>query len=75
MSVIGQLAECQYNHGIMSVFLQVSKGSANVLSKYSVLQQKEAQNLEVVAFCEDISKWVMIFLFKAYFVDLPVWAG
>ncbi|XP_067275097.1 phosphatidylinositol 4-phosphate 3-kinase C2 domain-containing subunit alpha [Pseudorasbora parva] len=35
---------------------QVSKGSANVLSKYSVLQQKEAQNLEVVAFCEDISK-------------------
>lgn len=47
----------------LSVFLQVSKGSANVLSKYSVLQQKEAQNLEVVAFCEDISKWVMIFLF------------
>lgn len=35
---------------------QVSKGNANVLSKYSVLQQKEAQNLEVVAFCEDISK-------------------
>ncbi|XP_039539857.1 phosphatidylinositol 4-phosphate 3-kinase C2 domain-containing subunit alpha isoform X2 [Pimephales promelas] len=35
---------------------QVSKGNANELSKYSVLQQKEAQNLEVVAFCEDISK-------------------
>ncbi|XP_065139171.1 phosphatidylinositol 4-phosphate 3-kinase C2 domain-containing subunit alpha [Paramisgurnus dabryanus] len=35
---------------------QVNKGSANVLSKYSVLKGKEAQNLEVVAFCEDISK-------------------
>jgi len=46
----------QYNYGIMFVFLQVSKGNANELSKYSVLQQKEAQNLEVVAFCEDISK-------------------
>nr|XP_021330104.1 phosphatidylinositol 4-phosphate 3-kinase C2 domain-containing subunit alpha isoform X3 [Danio rerio]XP_021330105.1 phosphatidylinositol 4-phosphate 3-kinase C2 domain-containing subunit alpha isoform X3 [Danio rerio] len=35
---------------------QVNKGSTNVLSKYSALQEKEAQNLEVVAFCEDISK-------------------
>lgn len=35
---------------------QVSEGSANALSKYSALQEKEAQNLEVVAFCEDISK-------------------
>uniref|UniRef100_A0A673GUG3 Phosphatidylinositol 4-phosphate 3-kinase C2 domain-containing subunit alpha-like n=1 Tax=Sinocyclocheilus rhinocerous TaxID=307959 RepID=A0A673GUG3_9TELE len=30
--------------------------SANALSKYSILQGNEAQNLEVVAFCEDISK-------------------
>ncbi|XP_050990973.1 phosphatidylinositol 4-phosphate 3-kinase C2 domain-containing subunit alpha [Labeo rohita] len=35
---------------------QVNKGSSNVLSKYSILEGKEAQNLEVVAFCEDISK-------------------
>uniref|UniRef100_A0A8C2DT94 Phosphatidylinositol 4-phosphate 3-kinase C2 domain-containing subunit alpha n=1 Tax=Cyprinus carpio TaxID=7962 RepID=A0A8C2DT94_CYPCA len=28
----------------------------NVLSKYSILEEKEVQNLEVVAFCEDISK-------------------
>ncbi|KAK2894798.1 hypothetical protein Q8A67_012027 [Cirrhinus molitorella] len=35
---------------------QVNKESTNVLSKYSVLEEKEAQNLEVVAFCEDISK-------------------
>uniref|UniRef100_A0A672QJE7 Phosphatidylinositol-4-phosphate 3-kinase catalytic subunit type 2 alpha n=1 Tax=Sinocyclocheilus grahami TaxID=75366 RepID=A0A672QJE7_SINGR len=35
---------------------QVNKGSANALSKYSILQGNEAQNLEVVAFCEDISK-------------------
>lgn len=41
----------------MSVFLQVNKGSTNVLSKY--LEEKEVQNLEVVAFCEDISKWVI----------------
>uniref|UniRef100_A0A672LFC4 Phosphatidylinositol-4-phosphate 3-kinase catalytic subunit type 2 alpha n=1 Tax=Sinocyclocheilus grahami TaxID=75366 RepID=A0A672LFC4_SINGR len=30
--------------------------STNVLSKYSILEKKEGQNLEVVAFCEDISK-------------------
>uniref|UniRef100_A0A8C2DQW5 Phosphatidylinositol 4-phosphate 3-kinase C2 domain-containing subunit alpha n=1 Tax=Cyprinus carpio TaxID=7962 RepID=A0A8C2DQW5_CYPCA len=35
---------------------QVNKGSTNVLSKYSILEEKEVQNLEVVAFCEDISK-------------------
>uniref|UniRef100_A0A8C1JAM7 Phosphatidylinositol-4-phosphate 3-kinase, catalytic subunit type 2 alpha n=1 Tax=Cyprinus carpio TaxID=7962 RepID=A0A8C1JAM7_CYPCA len=35
---------------------QVYKGSTNALSKYSILQGNEAQNLEVVAFCEDISK-------------------
>uniref|UniRef100_A0A673M592 Phosphatidylinositol 4-phosphate 3-kinase C2 domain-containing subunit alpha n=1 Tax=Sinocyclocheilus rhinocerous TaxID=307959 RepID=A0A673M592_9TELE len=35
---------------------QVNKGSTNVLSKYSILEKKEGQNLEVVAFCEDISK-------------------
>jgi len=54
----GHVVECLLisNYGIMFVFLQVSKGNANELSKYSVLQQKEAQNLEVVAFCEDISK-------------------
>ncbi len=46
----------RYNRGFVSVFLQVNKGSTNVLSKYSVLEEKEAQNLEVVAFCEDISK-------------------
>ncbi|XP_042630657.1 phosphatidylinositol 4-phosphate 3-kinase C2 domain-containing subunit alpha-like [Cyprinus carpio] len=46
----------QYNHGFMSVYLQVYKGSTNALSKYSILQGNEAQNLEVVAFCEDISK-------------------
>uniref|UniRef100_A0A673GUK0 Phosphatidylinositol 4-phosphate 3-kinase C2 domain-containing subunit alpha-like n=1 Tax=Sinocyclocheilus rhinocerous TaxID=307959 RepID=A0A673GUK0_9TELE len=32
------------------------RGTANALSKYSILQGNEAQNLEVVAFCEDISK-------------------
>lgn len=47
-----------HNYGF--VFLQVSEGSANALSKYSALQEKEAQNLEVVAFCEDISKWVIV---------------
>ncbi|XP_056621944.1 phosphatidylinositol 4-phosphate 3-kinase C2 domain-containing subunit alpha [Triplophysa dalaica] len=35
--------------------LQGNKGSANVLSKYS-LKGMEAQNIEVIAFCEDISK-------------------
>uniref|UniRef100_A0A672LA67 Phosphatidylinositol-4-phosphate 3-kinase catalytic subunit type 2 alpha n=1 Tax=Sinocyclocheilus grahami TaxID=75366 RepID=A0A672LA67_SINGR len=35
---------------------QINKGSTNVLSKYSILEKKEGQNLEVVAFCEDISK-------------------
>uniref|UniRef100_A0A671S3C1 Phosphatidylinositol 4-phosphate 3-kinase C2 domain-containing subunit alpha-like n=1 Tax=Sinocyclocheilus anshuiensis TaxID=1608454 RepID=A0A671S3C1_9TELE len=30
--------------------------STNVLSKYFILEKKEGQNLEVVAFCEDISK-------------------
>ncbi|TRY58286.1 hypothetical protein DNTS_031053 [Danionella cerebrum] len=35
---------------------EVNKGSANVLLNHSVLKEKEAQNLEVVAFCEDISK-------------------
>ncbi|XP_051581020.1 phosphatidylinositol 4-phosphate 3-kinase C2 domain-containing subunit alpha-like [Myxocyprinus asiaticus] len=35
---------------------QVNKGSVNILSEYSVLHGKEAQNLEVLAFCEDISK-------------------
>ncbi|XP_026086720.1 phosphatidylinositol 4-phosphate 3-kinase C2 domain-containing subunit alpha-like [Carassius auratus] len=35
---------------------QVYKGSTNALSKYSILQGNDAQNLEVVAFCEDISK-------------------
>uniref|UniRef100_A0A3B4BYN7 Phosphatidylinositol 4-phosphate 3-kinase C2 domain-containing subunit alpha n=1 Tax=Pygocentrus nattereri TaxID=42514 RepID=A0A3B4BYN7_PYGNA len=35
---------------------QVSKGSGNIVTKYATLQGKEAQNLEVVAFCEDIAK-------------------
>ncbi|XP_051512306.1 phosphatidylinositol 4-phosphate 3-kinase C2 domain-containing subunit alpha-like [Myxocyprinus asiaticus] len=35
---------------------QDNKGSANELPKYSDLQGKETQNLEVVAFSEDISK-------------------
>ncbi|KTF90623.1 hypothetical protein cypCar_00026004 [Cyprinus carpio] len=37
----------------------VYKGSTNALSKYSILQGNEAQNLEVVAFCEDISNPVI----------------
>ncbi|XP_072552033.1 phosphatidylinositol 4-phosphate 3-kinase C2 domain-containing subunit alpha [Salminus brasiliensis] len=35
---------------------QVSKENGNSLSKYTILQEKDAQNVEVVAFCEDISK-------------------
>ncbi|KAL0967958.1 hypothetical protein UPYG_G00260330 [Umbra pygmaea] len=31
------------------------KGSGKVLAKYSVLEEKDAQNLEVVAFCEDVA--------------------
>ncbi|XP_062402676.1 phosphatidylinositol 4-phosphate 3-kinase C2 domain-containing subunit alpha [Sardina pilchardus] len=34
---------------------QLNKGSAKVLTKYPTLLDKEAQNLEVVAFCEDIA--------------------
>ena len=32
---------------------QLNKGSVKVLTKYPTLLDKEAQNLEVVAFCED----------------------
>uniref|UniRef100_A0A8C1JC91 Phosphatidylinositol-4-phosphate 3-kinase, catalytic subunit type 2 alpha n=1 Tax=Cyprinus carpio TaxID=7962 RepID=A0A8C1JC91_CYPCA len=34
----------------------LTQNITNALSKYSILQGNEAQNLEVVAFCEDISK-------------------
>ncbi|XP_076842145.1 phosphatidylinositol 4-phosphate 3-kinase C2 domain-containing subunit alpha [Brachyhypopomus gauderio] len=35
---------------------QVSKGSGNVLTKYAALQEMDSQDLEVIAFCEDIAK-------------------
>ncbi|KAI4892804.1 hypothetical protein NFI96_017237 [Prochilodus magdalenae] len=35
---------------------QVCKGDRSALTKYATLQVKEAQNLEVIAFCEDVAK-------------------
>ncbi|XP_028842597.1 phosphatidylinositol 4-phosphate 3-kinase C2 domain-containing subunit alpha [Denticeps clupeoides] len=34
---------------------QINKGNEKVLSKYPTLQEKDAQNLEVNAFCEDVA--------------------
>ncbi|XP_030630470.1 phosphatidylinositol 4-phosphate 3-kinase C2 domain-containing subunit alpha [Chanos chanos] len=34
---------------------QLNKGSGSILTKYSILLDKEAQNLEVASFCEDIA--------------------
>uniref|UniRef100_A0A673Z6I2 Phosphatidylinositol 4-phosphate 3-kinase C2 domain-containing subunit alpha n=1 Tax=Salmo trutta TaxID=8032 RepID=A0A673Z6I2_SALTR len=34
---------------------QHDKGSGKALAKYTALEEKEAQNLEVVAFCEDVA--------------------
>uniref|UniRef100_A0AAZ3RDJ3 Phosphatidylinositol-4-phosphate 3-kinase n=1 Tax=Oncorhynchus tshawytscha TaxID=74940 RepID=A0AAZ3RDJ3_ONCTS len=34
---------------------QHDKGSGRALAKYTALEEKEAQNLEVVAFCEDVA--------------------
>ena len=38
-----------------SIVLQHNKGSDKVLTKCTALEEKEAQNLEVVAFCEDVA--------------------
>uniref|UniRef100_A0A4W4FHG2 Phosphatidylinositol 4-phosphate 3-kinase C2 domain-containing subunit alpha n=1 Tax=Electrophorus electricus TaxID=8005 RepID=A0A4W4FHG2_ELEEL len=48
---------------------QVSKGSGNVLTKYAALQEMEAQNLEVIAFCEDIAKLKSKFTYDDLFTN------
>lgn len=43
-----------YLHVYLTVLLQ-EKGKGNALVKNDALEEQDAQNLEIVAFCEDIA--------------------